>query len=47
MTYNDPDVPNFLRVDHVEAIVATALQPKGWSRNSSWSSPDFQHGESD
>ena len=44
-TYNDPVMPNIRRADYVEAIVAMALRPAGWSRNSSWSSWDFQHDE--
>jgi len=38
---------NIRRADYVEAIVAMILRPAGWSRNSSWSSWDFQHLESD
>ena len=44
--YDEPVMSNIRRADYVEAIVAMTLRSAGWSRNSSWSSWDFQHGES-
>lgn len=41
--YNEPVMSNIRRADYVEAIVAMTLRSAGWSRNSSWSSWDFQH----
>ncbi|MYA16312.1 MAG: hypothetical protein F4086_06035 [Gemmatimonadetes bacterium] len=44
--YDDPVMSNIRRADYIEAVVATALRPAGWSRNSSWASWDFQHAQS-
>lgn len=44
--YNEPVMSNIRRADYIEAVVATALRPAGWSRTGPWASWDFRHVES-